>query len=1510
MKQRKRIQRNKNETKKIKHLRGEKMSVLWIFYENTYQQHTFPDELAPITIGNDLEHTITIHSYQFSQGPIELMPNNEQTGLNIEFSGKMIGQIFDNKPISIHVTDDQKITLFLSLQPLERKYYFIGDVQELKFSTTDESSHIRKEKSFLAHEEEAFSLVQTNGNWYATPYPNTTLYWNGQKVNETVFIQNGDLLFWSGLQISIVDGDVLQIIGNESYHSTLPNIQLPTSEKKKKYPEYRRTPRMVYDLPEEKVTLSYPYQESDNYQRGLWLVILPPLVMLLVMGAIAIVQPRGIFMLVSVVMFGTTLITSTVQYFKEKGNRKKKSEKRRRLYNEYLERKRKELQQLADEQRKVLEYHFPSFERLKYLTFQLNERIWERTIESSDFLHVRLGKANVPASFEVSVGSEDSANREIDDLVESFQQMVDAYRTVKNVPLSIDMSSGSIGLVGKMSIVKNEIHQLIGQLAFFHSYHDIRFVAIFDEEEYSEWEWMKWLPHFQLPHLYAKGLIYNEKTRDQLLTSIYELLRERDIDQESKKMIHRPHFVFIITNRTLISEHVILEYLEGKDKKIGLTTIFAADSKESLTENIHTLVRYINEKEGDILIEQSKAVHKPFSLDAHTKDANERFARLLQSLDHQLGLSNSIPTMVSFLELFKAKDVKDLQIEQNWFTNLSSKSLSVPIGLKGKDDIVELNLHEKAHGPHGLLAGTTGSGKSEFLQTYILSLAVHFHPHDVAFLLIDYKGGGMAQPFKNIPHLLGTITNIEGSKNFSNRALASIKSELKRRQRLFDQYEVNHIHDYTELYRNGKSSEPLPHLFLISDEFAELKREEPDFIRELVSAARIGRSLGVHLILATQKPGGVVDDQIWSNARFKVCLKVQDANDSKEILKNADAANITVTGRGYLQVGNNEVYELFQSAWSGAPYMEDTFSSEDEIAIVTDLGLIPLSDVSGMQITKKEKITEIDAVVKQIEEVQKTLRIEKLRSPWLPPLGNRLFPKKSDELPKDKYIFGLKDEPEKQLQEEYVYQLIEDGNIAIFGSSGYGKSTTAMTILLNFAQKMSPQEIHYYIFDFGNGALLPLRQLPHLGDYFRMDDERKIEKFLRILKEEMDQRKQLFEEKEVSNIKLYHSLGEKTLPLIIITIDNFDLVKEEFPDLETQFIQLSRDGQSLGIYLIFTATRVNSIRPSLLNNLKTKIVHYLMDPTESYSLLGRVDYEIESIPGRAIIKKDQAYLMQMYLPQEGKDDMEVLENVKKLISELQNKYRGVERPKPVPMLPKKLLIHEFLTNVGNTKEEGLIPLGLDEETVTPVSLNLTKNKHCIVIGQSQKGKTNLLKVILNSHFAERAKNIGVFDGTDRGLSGFSKRSNVTYLETKESIAEWISKMNEIFQQREKEYLYALENNTVKTLKFPPILLVIDSISRFQSTIDSVIQGQLAMFMKQYSLFGFSVIASGGANEFSKGFDSFTNELKQIRQGFVLMKKSDQSFFTLPYVRKEPEIEPGFGYFVENGTERKIQIPLC
>ena len=246
--------------------------------------------------------------------------------------------------------------------------------------------------------------------------------------------------------------------------------------------------------------------------------------------------------------------------------------------------------------------------------------------------------------------------------------------------------------------------------------------------------------------------------------------------------------------------------------------------------------------------------------------------------------NHSLPSSYDFLQMFGVGNIEQLNIINRWVNSDPSNTLATPIGIDDNGNLIYLDLHEKNHGPHGLIAGMTGSGKSELIITYILSLCINYRPDEVQFILIDYKGGGLAGAFENrklgikLPHLVGTITNLDKSE--MKRTLVSINSELKRRQRLFNVAKETlnigniDIYKYQKMHRDGLLKDHLSHLFIICDEFAELKAQEPDFMEELVSAARIGRSLGIHLILATQKPSGVVDDQIWSNAKFKICCKV------------------------------------------------------------------------------------------------------------------------------------------------------------------------------------------------------------------------------------------------------------------------------------------------------------------------------------------------------------------------------------------------------------------------------------------------------------------------------------------------------------------------------------------------------------------------------------------------------------------------------------------------------------
>ncbi|MCA0991967.1 type VII secretion protein EssC [Pseudalkalibacillus hwajinpoensis] len=1474
------------------------MEQLWVFFRDTYQTIELDKQFLPITIGPSINHSFTIPSSHSDEHVFSIKRKEQHYQLFKNDDEIMTVPL--NKQSTFQLGSEEVAVIITS--KAKKHVYYVGNLQEITLSKA--SSDIQMKR--LA-DDVGLTLVRKKNHWTVTATSSTTVYQNGSLLHRKSPLQIGDMLFLPMMTLTLIAEDMIEVTSSETFETSLPEATIPSSEMKKKYPNYRRTPRMMYELPEDKIDLSFPTQESDRNNRSLWLIILPPLMMLIVMGLVALLIPRGIFILISVVMFATTLVTSTVQYFKDKSYQKKSKARKKRIYKRYLEDKRQELHELAQKQRKVLTFHYPSFERMKYLTEQVSDRLWERSLESPDFLQFRLGTGTVPASYKISVNSADMSTREMDELLEESQNLKQVYNELHSLPITANLFQGAIGLIGKEAVVKNELHQIIGQLAFFHSYHDVRFVFVFDEEEYANWEWMKWLPHFQMPGSFSKGFIYNEQTRDQLLSSIYEMIRERDLEEDKEKLRFAPHYVFIVSNHNLISDHVILEYLENEHTHLGLSTIFVAEAKESLSDNIHTLIRYINKNEGDILIQEKKAAEISFELDQHKQSDNEQFSRMLRTLNHQRGITNSIPDKVSFLQMLNIEDIDELPISHNWVTNQSSKSLAAPVGLKGRQDIVELNLHEKAHGPHGLLAGTTGSGKSEFLQTYILSLAVHYHPHEVAFLLIDYKGGGMAQPFKQIPHLLGTITNIEGSENFSTRALASIKSELKKRQTIFDQYEVSHINDYTILYKNGVAAEPMPHLFLISDEFAELKTEEPEFIKELVSAARIGRSLGVHLILATQKPGGVIDNQIWSNARFRVALKVQNVEDSREILKNGDAASLTVTGRAYLQVGNNEVYDLFQSAYSRATYMEDTSDMEDEVALVTDLGLVPLSELSSSEESKKKKQSEIEVIVDKIVNVQQELGLRRLPSPWLPPLEKRLY-RHDFESKKKKMTFALLDEPEKQAQSPYHYELIKDGNVGIFGSSGFGKTQTILTLLMSIASTNTPEEAQFYLLDFGNGGLLSIKNLPHTGDYFLIDEERKLNKLLKFIQEEFSKRKRLFQREEVSSITMYNRLNEKPLPLLFITIDNYDLVKEELMDLDPIFTQFARDGQSLGIYLIVSATRLNSIRQALMNNLKTKIVHYLLDNSEAYTVLGRIPFAPEAIPGRAIMKKEKTHFGQIILPAKGEDDYEQLASLKEEVQMLQEKYRDTSKPEAIPMLPSDLTFNTFKTYIQTSKQKNSYPIGLHEETVKPVSLSFTQTSHCLVLGQAQKGKTNIMRLLTQQALQHEEDHIVIFDSIDRGLFHLKDEEKTTYLETKEQIEEWLEQMTTEFKSREMKYHESM--NSGETLPdFSRVLLFIDGYGRFSQTLGSLLQDRMTTLMKNYSHLGLSIVASGSSNELTKGYDPLTVELKQVRQIILLMKKSDQTLINLPFDRKEPDIKAGFAYYVQSETAQKIQIPL-
>ena len=1282
----------------------------------------------------------------------------------------------------------------------------------------------------------------------------------------------------------------------------------------KDYPEYHRSPRIIYRSSEDKILINPPGAEPQKPSDELLKLIIPPLIMVGVTLLITIFQPRGLYIIATVSMSVVSVIFSVQGFFKNRKKYKEDKKERVELYHLYLKDKAKDLEQLSRKQREGMFYHFPAIEDLTKMVKRYDSRIYEKTPLHFDFLAYRLGLGKVPTSYELKYGQEERSGKK-DALEEEGYALFQAHQKIDNLPIVASLNRGPVGYVGPRPIVLEQLQLLVAQLAVFHSYHDLTIIPIIPEEEKESWDWMRWLPHATLQDMNVRSFVYNQRTRDQVLNSLNQILKLRKAQKEEEKAndtkIFHPHYVVLITDETLILDHVIMEFFREDPTELGCSIIYVADVLSSLSENIQTVISIKDRNQGQLLLQEGVLRELDFQLDHFPEGYDkEAISRGLAPLKHIQQLKSSIPDSVTFLEMYQAETFNDLKVLSRWESHAPYQSLAVPIGLRGKDDLVYLNLHEKAHGPHGLIAGTTGSGKSETIQSYILSLAVNFHPHDVAFLLIDYKGGGMANLFKDLPHLLGTITNLDGAQ--SMRALASINAEIHRRERLFGQYGVNHINQYQKKFKLGEATEPLPHLFLISDEFAELKVNQPDFIKELVSIARVGRSLGVHLILATQKPSGVVDDQIWSNSRFKLALKVADRGDSMEMLRTADAAEITQTGRAYLQVGNNEVYELFQTAWSGADYQpeKDQLGIEDHtIYLINELGQYEVlnQDLSGLDMAEeiKEVPTELDVIVQEINHLHQQEGIAAVAQPWLPPLKERIT---LDELDKvvpieawqkrtaPSVLIGVADIPQAQKQEAVAIDLSKDGNILLYGSPGTGKTTFLQTAAMDLARKQSPENLTMYLLDFGTNGLAPLTQLPHVADSLLLDQTEKIQKFIRIINRELDRRKKLLSEHGVGTIALYREVTGKQEPTMVILMDSYESMKDEpyETDLFKLFMRISREGLSIGVHLIITASRQNNLRAQLYSNFKHQLTLPQNDISEIRGIVGATPLAatMEDIKGRALMKRDEVDVVQFALPVAGDNDIQIINNLRDQVQSLKEMWTG-RTPAGIPMVPDELTEAAFYgrEDVATLLDEGKVPLGLDLETVEPVTWDPDVS-NLLYLTSKESQMTNLLKQLIQ-YGQKHQEKLVVFAPEHNFLP---KIENIEVLSSKEDVMDMIGglalKVSERLDKR-------LTDHVVK--------IIILDFAHFVDGLDSVTQQKLISVLEKGYRVGYSSVIMSDSG-ISSRYDPVTKEAKKISQVLLGLRYTDQTIVTaVNKPMREGTLAPQENYYIRQNNLTKIKV---
>ncbi len=1020
----------------------------------------------------------------------------------------------------------------------------------------------------------------------------------------------------------------------------------------------------------------------------------------------------------------------------------------------------------------VLERMYPSAEEAAQIGINATPALWNKSSVHEDFLDVRLGTGDIPSFNDIETPKE-QLMAEHDPLNNKTEEIKLAMSTLKDVPVSLSVYNNRfVGIVSSVREKALNIARVMSvQIASAHPYTDVRMCVVFPMKERDHWNYMRYLPHVWTPDGKLRLMCCDKNSVGDVMYFMSEMIRGRlekskEVNNEDKDTKVLPHYVFLIADSSLLAEEAIAKYLLNPTEEMGISVIMLADSADKLPSSCNAIITDEGDTQRFLSTVNAFPERDNVKFDRLSHRSAENFARALSGIHiRETGVSAGIPDILTFLDMYKTSKVEDLNIYHRWLENRTYESMRAMVGYKSGNQPLYLDIHEKYHGPHGLVAGTTGSGKSETLQSYILSLAVNYHPDEVAFILIDYKGGGMAQSFEGLPHVSGVITNLGG--NATNRALLSINAEIKHRQKLFNDFKVKHIDAYIELYRSGVATEPMPHLLIIADEFAELKKEQPEFVRSLVSAARVGRSLGVNLILATQKPSGVVDDEIWSNTRFRLCLRVADKSDSNEMLKKPDAAYITGTGRGYFQVGSDEIFEEFQSGWSGAAYEPEVPFSDEKNAKVELINLIGKNGVPKKKDKKKksdniQEVTQLDAIVKYALKIAKEHKIASVRQIWLPALAKRIYLEElATQKPEGfslKLPVGLADNPEAQSQYTAYVDFLSDGNLLVCGPSGSGKTSLLQTIIYGAVTQYQPSDVNIYILDFSSRTMAVFGSMPHIGGVCFDGEDDKLSDTFEFFANELSERKKKFASMGIGSFKEYIQFN-KDCPAMLLILDNFTAFYENYDKFDDDLAVITREGVSYGIYTVITANASGDLRSRLRQNFNCGIALQMPDRFEYEAVTGeRTEIIPEGkTPGRGLIKAPFSVEFQVALPVKEKDGLSQAQSIKKSLSGI-NVESGSKGAKKLGQVLDSLSIKDLLAETKSLPEN-LFAVGktMDGETVLTLDMD---NEYCIsIVGLGKTGKTNLIKAIALEAY-QKGDEIILFDGKSEELKDFAKTAKI------------------------------------------------------------------------------------------------------------------------------------------------------
>lgn len=1183
-----------------------------------------------------------------------------------------------------------------------------------------------------------------------------------------------------------------------------------------KYPKFIKNVRQLFKMPDETPEVLAPKNKPEEDDQSFLLRVAPMLVsMLLMVGLRGIMGGGGVFVIYFAATMTMSTIVTIINYVRDKKKKAEKEEKRRATYMEYLSKREDEIIRLREREQKVANYMNPKLSDYMQYIKDFDSRLFEKKREHEDYLKVRIGEGVVKSNCQVDFKKEDYVDSD-DDLKDFPEAIHDKYTYVSSMPVCLDLKDvNAVGFVGNRTKLYQMEKNLIIEFAASHFYNDVKLFLVMDEEDVSLFSWARWLKVTYNEHTQMRNFMYDRESAKITLEFLYSELSRR----ESMGGVPEgyPDYVVLVFRSNLISNHPVSKYIE-RANELGFRFVFFEEYPEFTNEFCAETI-YLNDTDNTGYIQKADDGEniQTFVYEHVSKTEVEAAAKKLSSVYvDEVNLENTLTKNITLYELLNIMSPYDLNLRERWAKSRIYDTMAAPLGVKSGNEIVCLDLHEKYHGPHGLVAGTTGSGKSEILQSYILSMATLFHPYEVGFIIIDFKGGGMVNQFRQLPHLNGAITNIDG--NEVERSLLSIKAELYKRQELFAEQDVNHIDDYIRAYKEGRAKTPLPHLILIVDEFAELKSEQPEFMKELISAARIGRSLGVHLILATQKPSGVVSDQIWSNSKFKLCLKVQNKTDSNEVLKSPLAAEIREPGRAYLQVGNNEIFQLFQSAYSGAPSKTDGISDQKKFRITA----VELSGQRKIIYEQKPDNsesgeTQLRAIVNYIKEYCDQNGIEKLPNICMPSLSESI-PVTMDGFYYDGtdvvVPIGITDDPSRQNQYVEVFDPSQE-NFFILGSSQYGKTNLIQTIIRGLAENYSPRDVNIYILDFASMILRNFENLNHVGGVITSSDEERLKGFIKLMYETIQYRKKYLAQRGLSSFSAYRESGQSDIPQIVVFLDNWIAFRSYFSEYEDSIIEICRDSVAVGISFVVTAGQGSGVGFKLLANFAKRTALYCNDSSDYNVVFDSCRKKLTGIPGRALIQKEKAYYeCQYYLAFAAEKEYEKINLMKDFLKHISEKYKD-QYVSGIAEIPDKVTENFIIKQFGNKFAPYEIPLGMEYESVERRTIKLDKVfVHAFYESPEGKYKNTYINYLINRVNANKQNEpaeIYIADGLEGEYKGLQSVVD-GYVTDVDGLTGIMKSIEERLKEREEK----MRNADFDISKEPLLLVIVNSLNLIKS----------------------------------------------------------------------------------------------